>query len=130
MGKHVTRVLRHARTVTRAVVFLSSYLSFCPSSIVWCVREHFNDRNLVLLNSAAWSDTDAKTFLELVVFPSGSPAPLSPPLYSCVFSIFTPLPSFPFLSPPQGDCQREREKETKKGCYMCLFESLFFCLPT
>lgn len=122
VGKHITYSLQHARTVTCAIVSLLSYLSFCPSSVSIVSWEHFNDRNLVLLNSAAWSDTDAKTFLELVVFPSGSPEPLSLLLYSSFFALlFTPY----FFS---GDCQREKEQEGEVD--VCLFMSLcvFVCL--
>lgn len=96
--------------VTSTIVSLLSYLFFCLGSgaIVSCNQQRFNDRNLVLLNSAAWTDTDAKTFLELVVFPSWL-------LYSpSVFSIFTPIPSSSFPSPPQGDCQRERNRRRKR----------------
>lgn len=70
--ENTTYSLQHARMVTGTIVSLLSYLFFCLSSgaIVSCNQQRFNDRNLVLLNSAAWADTDAKTFLELVVFPS------------------------------------------------------------
>lgn len=70
--ENTTYSLQHARMVTSTIVSLLSYLFFCLSSgaIVSCNQQRFNDRNLVLLNSAAWTDTDAKTFLELVVFPS------------------------------------------------------------
>lgn len=131
VGKFITHSLQNGRTVICAVVFLSSYLSLSVralSPLSLCDWEHFNDRNLVLLNSAAWSDTDAKTFQELVVFPSGSPAPLSPPLYSpCIFSVFTPLSSFSVLSPPLGECQRERER--KRSTCVSIYESLCFCFP-
>lgn len=68
--ENTTYSLQHARMVS--IVSLLSYLFFCLSSgaIVSCNQQRFNDRNLVLLNSVAWTDTDAKTFLELVVFPS------------------------------------------------------------
>lgn len=92
VGKDITHWLEHVGTVTCEIVFLSSYVShsLCAASIsiVLCNWEFFNDRNLVLLNSAACSDAGAKTFLELVVFSSGSPALLPPPLSTLGFSLF------------------------------------------
>lgn len=77
----ITYSPEHEKTLMCAIVFLLSYLSLCPSyvSIVACDWElaHSNDRNLVLLNRAASLDTDAGTFLELVVCPAGNTAPLS-----------------------------------------------------
>jgi len=82
----------------------------CSVPIVPYRWEHFNDRNLVLLNSVAWTHLNAKTFLKLVDFPSWL---LCSP---CVSSFFTPFPSSSFLSPPWGYRQRERERErTRRG---------------
>lgn len=130
VGKHMTHSLQHASKVNWVIVFLSPYLSpslsrLCPA-IVSCDWECFNDRNLVLLNSAAWSDADAKTFLELVVFPSGSPAPpLSPLLCSCIFSIFTSLHSFSFLPPPERWLS---ERESCVSASRCALNASCLCV--
>lgn len=118
VGKHITHSVQHARMVTCTIVslFVLSIFFFCLSSvaIVSCNSEHFNDRNLVLFSSADWADIDAKTFLELVVFPSW--LRYFTVLLLSLFSL--PVPSSSFLNPPEGDCQHERtrrresEKET------------------
>lgn len=111
MGKDLTHRLQHVRSVTCAILFHSPYHSLSVSvCIVLRNWEHFNDRNpdflsffrsfffFFFLNSAAWSDTDAKTFLELALFPSGRPAHSS--LLSSIFNhpLFFPSKSFTLLT--------------------------------
>lgn len=72
-----------------------------------------------MLNSTAWSDTDAKTFLELVVFPFGSPAPLSPLL---VFSVFPPFHPLVLLN------VIVKERVRREGRCVSMSQCVFICL--
>ena len=108
-----------------------SYLSLCPGSvsIVSCDWEHFNDRNLVLLNSAGLVGHRCQDIPEAGSLSFWQPCTSVSSALLLRF-LSSSLSSFSLLGPPQGDYQRERERESKKGSYMCLHEWLCFCLPT
>lgn len=73
----MTRSLQHAGTVTCTIVFLIAPSVPTLSPLSHAIESVSMQRNPVLLNSTAQSDTDAKTFQELVVFSSGSRVLLS-----------------------------------------------------
>lgn len=91
MGKDQTHRLQHVRTATCAIIFHSPYHSLSMSRLhcfvelrafQWQESRFFF---FFFLNSTAWSDTDARTFLELAAFPSGRD--LHTRLYSSLFLI-------------------------------------------
>lgn len=104
MGKDLTHTLQHVRTATCAIIFHSPYHSLSMSRLhcfvelrafQWQESRFFF---FFFLNSTAWSDTDARTFLELAAFPSGRD--LHTRLYSSLFLIilFFPPKSFTLLT--------------------------------
>lgn len=94
MGKDLTHRLQHVRPATCVIVFHSPYHSLSLSRLHCFVElrafQWQESSFFFFLNSAAWSDTDARTFLELAAFPSGRPAHSS-----LLFSIF----NHPLLPP-------------------------------
>lgn len=116
--KHITHSSQHARTVTCAI-FSPLLLSLSLSPLSRAIESISMTGILFCWIARAWSDTDAKTFLKLVVFPSGSPAPLSLLLYSCVFSL---LPSRLFHSSALLKVTvNGREREQERDFLMFLF---------
>lgn len=90
-------------------------------SIVSCDWEHFNDRNLVLLNSAGLVGHRCQDIPEAGSLSFWQPCTSVSSALLLRF-LSSSLSSFSLLGPPQGDCQWERER-ARKG-----FFDVFVCL--
>lgn len=128
MGKDLTHRLQHVRTVTWAIVFHSPYHSLSLSRLHCFVKLRafqWQESNFFFFEKQSWSDKDAKTFLELAVFPSGRPAHSS--LLFSIFKhpLFTPK-SFTlawengvkcvFTSSPAVNCDVVFKEKSRKTC--------------